>query len=105
FCHQTHIAMMTDLPGVTQPEHLSEALRRCGVLGAGRVRDVAVESSRATILSRIIRLRLAYDGDAGDAPRSVIFKTGRPERSDGNAGRQEVAFYTRVAAVMSARLV
>jgi Ecdysteroid kinase-like family len=98
---------MTEPPAAAQPEHLSEALRRCGVLRDGRVHDVAVENARATILSRIMRLRLAYDGDAGDAPRSVFFKTGLPERLDGSwsPGRQEVAFYTQVAAAMSAPLV
>jgi hypothetical protein len=98
---------MTDLPGAAQPEHLSEVLRRCGVLRDGRVHDVAVENARATILSRIMRLRLAYDGDAGDAPRSVFFKTGLPERLDGSwsPGRQEVAFYSQVSAAMPARLV
>lgn len=99
--------MTQNVPGATEPEHLSKVLHRCGALGTGRVHDVTVESSRATLLSRIIRLRLVYDGDAPDAPRSVIFKTGLPERSDGswNAGRQEVAFYTQVAAVMSQCLV
>jgi hypothetical protein len=32
-------------------------LRRCGALEIGSVSDVAVDSSRATILSRITRLR------------------------------------------------
>jgi thiamine kinase-like enzyme len=95
------------LPSIAEPARLSEALRRCGALRDGAVRDVAVESSRATLLSRIIRLRLAYDGDASGAPGSVIVKTGLPERSGGgwNAGRQEVAFYSDVAAVMPPRLV
>lgn len=68
------------LPEAVQCERLTNALRRSGVLGDGRVSDVAVESSRATIPSQIIRLRLAYDGAAPDAPRSVIFKTGLPDR-------------------------
>jgi len=88
-------------------EHLTDALRRSGALGDGRVCNVVVESSRATLLSNIIRLRLTYDGDASHAPNSVILKTALPERNGGlwNTGRQEVAFYTQVAAVMSARLV
>ena len=36
------------------------AARAC--LASTRVREVAVESDRTTILSRIIRLRLGYDG-------------------------------------------
>jgi hypothetical protein len=59
------------------------------------VSDVVVESTRDTILSRIIRLRLSYQG-APDAPRSLILKTARPERKGiggGEGGKQEVAFY------------
>ena len=90
------------LPRAAQPEYLTETLRRCGALGDGRVSDAAVESSRATILSRIIRLRLSYDGPAAGAPASVILKTGLPERAEtgSNGGRYEVAFYTQVAAAM-----
>ena len=94
------------LPDATQPAHLTDALRRSGVLAEGHVRDVTVESSRATLLSRITRLSLAYDGPAGSAaPNSLILKTGLPERAGPawNSGRQEVAFYTRVAAAMTAR--
>jgi hypothetical protein len=94
-----------ELPAAAEAEHLTEALRRCGALANGRVSGVAVESSRNTILSRIIRLRLSYEGTAADAPRSIIVKTGLPERAESNSGRREVAFYTQVAAVMSARLV
>jgi hypothetical protein len=88
-------------------EHLTDALRRSGALGDGRVCNVVVESSRSTLLSQIIRLRLTYDGAASHAPNSIILKTALPDRIGGlsNAGRQEVAFYTQVAAVMSAHLV
>ena len=60
--------MPEDLPRAAQPEYLTDALRRPGALDAGRVCDVVVESSKATILSRIIRLRLSYDGPTADAP-------------------------------------
>jgi hypothetical protein len=95
------------LPEAAEAEHLTEVLRRSGMLGGARVRDVAVESSRPTILSRIIRLRLTYEGAAAEAPRSIILKTGLSERSDKawNSGRQEVAFYTDVAPVMPAGLL
>ena len=95
------------LPRAAQPEYLTDALRRAGALGAGRVRDVVVESSKATILSRIVRLRLSYDSAAQEAPASLILKTGLPERAGArwNPGRKEVAFYTQIATVMSARLV
>ena len=77
------------------------------MLGEGRVRDVAVESSRLTVLSQIIRLRLTYDGLAPGVPQSLILKTGRPDRGTvgWNGARQEVAFYTQVAAVMPTRAV
>src|SRR5215469_13829055 len=64
------------LPQVIDPEHLTQAFRRSGILGDARVADVAVESSRAPILSQITRLRLAYDSGAPDAPYLVILKTG-----------------------------
>jgi len=99
--------MMTEaLPPAVHAEHVAGALRRSGALGDGRVRDVVVESSRATIVSQIIRLRLFYDGAAVDARGSIILKTGRPDRTGAawNAGRQEVAFYAQVAAATAACL-
>ncbi len=62
------------------PEALTLALRRAGVLGEGRVSSVVAESARATILSRITRLRLTNDSPAMDAPATLILKTGAPER-------------------------
>ncbi len=95
------------LPAAADPARLTDALRRAGALGDARVRDVVVESSRPTILSQIMRLRLVYDNDATEAPRSVILKTPHPDRVDTrwNAGRQEVAFYTNVAASLPRRTV
>jgi hypothetical protein len=108
----TRICENDDLPTeighpATRAAHLTDTLRRSGVLGDGRVCDTVVESSRDTILSRIIRLRLTYDGPAGKAPASVILKTGLSDRAgDGpQAGRQEVAFYNKVASVMSVQIV
>ncbi|WP_428487823.1 hypothetical protein [Rhodopila sp.] len=71
------------------------------------MRDVLVASERDLILSRIIRLRLTYSGIAPVAPASVILKTAVPARIDGawQGGRQEVAFYTRIAPSLPARLV
>jgi hypothetical protein len=99
--------MPETLPRAAQPEYLTDALRHAGVLDPGRVRDVVVQSSKATILSRIVRLLLSYDGDAQEAPASLILKTGLPERAGArwNSGRQEVAFYMQIAAAMSVRLV
>ena len=88
------------LPDSITPESLTRALRRSGVLGKGAVSAVEGENARSTILSRIVRLRLAYEGEAAGAPAALIFKTGLPERLTGgwNGGRQEVAFYAKIAA-------
>jgi len=98
------MTMTEPLPQAVLPEHLTDALRRSGVLGVNTcVSEATVESSRATILSRIIRLRLRYDGLSENAPPTVILKTGLPERAGGgwNAGRQEVAFYQQVAGAVA----
>lgn len=87
---------------VTQPPALTQALRRCGALGDGRVSAVTVEASKATVLSRITRLRLAYEGPAAGAPQTLIVKTGLTiggQRWTG--GRFEVAFYGQVGRAMT----
>ena len=88
------------LPAAATPGYLTEALRRCGALGDGVVGAVAVDTDRDTIVSRILRLRLSYNVAANAAPRSLILKTSLPARAGYKwiAGRQEVAFYTNVAA-------
>lgn len=95
------------LPKAVEPGHLTEILRRSGVLGDGRVADVAVETTYPTILSSIVRLRLAFDGAAADAPGSLILKAPHPDRLGGTwqVGRQEVAFYKDIAAASPAGLV
>jgi hypothetical protein len=60
------------LPPAATPGYLTEALRRCGALGKGVVGAVAVDTDRETIVSRILRLRISYDGAAAAAPRSMI---------------------------------
>ena len=91
--------MMQPIPEAIQAERLTATFRRTGVLGDSHVSDVTVESSRDTILSRIIRVRLTYSAPIDDAPRSLIFKTCHPDRVGDalHAGRQEVAFYDRIA--------
>jgi len=93
------------LPESITPEALTLVLRRSGVLGEGRVSEVIVESTRATVLSRIVRLRLIYDGDAPGAPPTLILKTALPERLTTGWGRQEAAFYTQVAAATPSGLL
>ena len=89
--------MSEALPTAANPELLTDALRRSGVLNRGRVCNVVVESARNTILSRIIRLRLTYDGAADGTPSSLIFKNLKflTVWSGWNSGRQEVAFYAQ----------
>jgi hypothetical protein len=99
--------MEHSLPEAAQSKSLTDTLRQSKVLGEGRVTSVTVESSRTTILSKITRLRLTYEDAAGNAPASLILKTGLFKKSDGewNAGRQEVAFYAQVAPAMPSLLV
>ncbi len=89
---------MTTLPDIADAAHLTTILRRNGVLAAGHVREVTADPPRNMILSRIVRLKLAYEGPADNAPASLILKLPLP-RAGGPvawAGR-EVAFYRNVA--------
>lgn len=90
--------MTTDLPDAVKPDHLTEALRRHGVLSAGRVRDVVTEGQRDTLVSRIARLKLTFDGPAEKAPTSLILKMSRPpDRMPAEWAAREVVFYDTVA--------
>ena len=51
----------------SSPAHLTEVLRRAGVLGDARVSRVTIEGTRPTILSQIIRLHLDDAGSAAAA--------------------------------------
>jgi thiamine kinase-like enzyme len=64
-------------------------------------------SARSTVLSRIVRLRLAYEGEAAGAPQTLIVKTGLPGRAatEWNIGPREVEFYAKVAAATPAGLL
>jgi hypothetical protein len=100
--------MTTDaLPPAANADHLTAVLRKAGVLGDARVRDVDPENPRDTVLSHIVRLKLVFDGVASGAPASLILKTARSDRLDPSwvAGRQEVAFYNQVAPRSPAGLV
>src|SRR5205085_5743278 len=101
-------AVMTTepLPPGVDTNHLTEALRQSGALADGCVTGIVAETARNTILSRIIRLRLTYDRQT-DAPASIIFKTGLGDRANDvwDSGRQEVAFYSQVAPLMTSGLV
>jgi hypothetical protein len=97
-----------DLPlRLINATHLNAILDRTGVLGDRRVREVTIISDRPTLVSRIIRLRLTYDGPATAWPSALIVKAGLPakEGSEWSPGRQEVAFYSDVAPSLPAGLV
>jgi hypothetical protein len=85
-------------PKAAEADHLTEALRKAGVLAGGRVSRAQVVHSFPTLLSQFHRLKLDYEG-ALDAPRHLYLKTDLPGRpaADWDSGRREVAFYTTVA--------
>src|ERR1700692_4613130 len=93
------------LPPAMNADYLTAALRKAGVLGEGCVRGVVGERSFDTLLSHIFRLRLRYEGPVG-GPKFLILKAGLADRPGGpwKGGRQEVAFYSQVAAAMSDHL-
>ncbi|MBV8166659.1 MAG: aminoglycoside phosphotransferase [Alphaproteobacteria bacterium] len=95
------------LPPAADAARLTDALRRAGVLGDGRVTAVEIVQVRPTILSRITRLRPSYDGAPPDAPTALLIKAPLPERREigWHGGRHEVAFYTDVAPKMPPGLV
>lgn len=94
------------LPQVAGPEHLTDVLRRSGVLGSGEVRSVEVKSAHPQLVSQVIRLGLTYDG-AADGPASIILKTGltKCDGSVSKTGRFEVEFYRRLAGGEPVRFV
>jgi hypothetical protein len=98
---------MDQLLRLISAAHMNEILQRGGVLDDLHVQDVTIISDRPTLVSRIIRLRLTYDGDASALPGSLIVKTGLPEHrgTEWSNGRQEVAFYNGVAPLLPAGLV
>src|SRR5229473_2359252 len=68
---------MIALPPAADATRLTAALRAAGVLGTARVVDVAAMALPIKKLrSHTFRLRLDYEGPAGDAPGTIILKTG-----------------------------
>jgi Phosphotransferase enzyme family len=84
---------------LTSADHLNAILEKAGVLGGLHVQDVSIISDRPTLASRIIRLRLTYDGPANALPGSLIVKTGLLEQRENewSGGHKQVAFYSDVA--------
>jgi thiamine kinase-like enzyme len=100
--------MTTDaLPPVADAEHLTEVLRKAGVLGPAYVCSVAEMSSFPKLRSLTRRLRLDYEGPVGDAPSSVILKMGHLDSAGrpSYANRREIAFYRDIAPALPERLV
>src|SRR2546422_2292346 len=91
---------MSGVPAEATPERLTAVLRRAGVLTRGEVVDVAVETSRDTLISRIARLRLTYARGEAAGRSQVFFKTSREDAAEAlrELGRKEVTFYDVVAA-------
>jgi thiamine kinase-like enzyme len=90
--------MSSSVPSI-DPDQLTDALRRAGVLHSGRVSNLRLDDLRPTILSRIGRVHLTYDGPADGAPTSLFLKTGLPERLETfwRGYRHEADFYSKVA--------
>jgi hypothetical protein len=101
-------SMTTDsLPPSASADHLTAVLRKSGTLGEARICNVTVTSSFPKLRSRTFRLRLDYEGVAGDAPRSVILKMGHLDSAGRPpyANRLEIAFYRDIAPALPERLV
>jgi hypothetical protein len=74
---------MVPLPPEASPERLTAMLRDAGALERGQVIEVAIESARDTILSRITRLRLTYAEPGAAGPSHVFWKSGLPRCYEG----------------------
>ena len=88
------------VPSSLTAAYLTELLARAGRLpGGGRVTAVTEETTRTTLISTLVRVRLEYAGDGKSAPTHLLIKS---PRTDGavsfiDEGRKEAAFYTEVA--------
>jgi len=71
---------MTDVPPEAAAARLTGLLRGAGVFERGEVADLAVETSRDTLVSRITRLRLTYDVAVTPGPSHAFVRSQR----DGN---------------------
>jgi hypothetical protein len=87
------------LPAAVEPDALTETLRTAEVLSTGRVIAVRSVHTFPTVLSRLHRLKIDYEGATHPAPRHLYLKTDLPGRpvADLGSGAREVAFYTTVA--------
>jgi hypothetical protein len=63
---------MDPLQHLISAAHLNAILERAGVLTGRYVQDVTIMNDRSMGMSRIVRLRLTYDGPAATLPGSLI---------------------------------
>lgn len=98
---------MRPLPPGIDADYLTQALLKCGAIQTGHVREASVLSSQTTMLSQVLRLRLAYRDASEDAPHSLILKTSLPQdaRPAWNSGPQEAEFYVKVGGATPAGLL
>src|SRR5262249_41575896 len=87
------------LPTAIEPARLTEVLRMAGILTDGRVMSVRSVHTFPTVLSRLHRLKIEYEGTAARAPHHLFLKSGPPggRAAPLDSGRREVASYTTVA--------
>lgn len=79
------------------PEWLTDVLAQPGSLAGARVTTVDASPIGGNgLMSKIVRLRLAYDADVANAPRSLIAKLPPPDASVRAAG-VELGFFKREA--------
>jgi hypothetical protein len=85
------LPVISDVDQVT-PDWLTDVLARSGVLPAGRVLQVGVETERS-VWSQIVRLRPRYDDATGRPPTALLLKICAGD--DAVFGPSEVLYYTR----------
>jgi len=89
---------MTDVPPEAAAARLTGLLRGAGVFERGEVADLAVETSRDTLVSRITRLRLTYDVAVTPGPSHIFVPARRHRLLLQGSGCSELAFYRVVSA-------
>ena len=95
------------LPTAAEAGHLTDVLHHCGAPGPARVDGVTVAGTFVKQRSHTRRLRLSYQGAAGDAPQSLILKMGHLDSAGRSAyaNRREIAFYRDIAPSLPAGVV
>lgn len=107
-----HEPAILDSPAELSAEWLTAALRDAGVLGTGAVCGFEAEplGEGVGVLGQLVRLRLDYDGDAAEAPHTLIAKfpaTAAENRFVGHSMGHyagELDFYERVASAVTLRV-